>query len=1765
MAEHAEGFVVSFRANADEVVDASKASSSAIGNVIKAAAKLADTDAFKGLTLSAQKTVTRITELGAGLKAFEVNYNLPDFSPLTRVVEVARKSIDKAFSTALPTPNVQGFTSSVLSAATTAKNAVESLQNTKVNMGVIVPPNLEPLRAAVERAKKDISATALVTFPPIKPPEPIKIPPADTSRFTASVQVIQNAAEKASVALHSFEQVQVPAIKPPSLTALENTVKEARANIDKTFLTPLPTKPFETLDKSVRAIVAGLREENIQIPFAIQKPDVSAIRSSIEATKKGLRDSLAITIPPIDVPPIPAPKVTGYQSAVNEAIALINKLSKAAGDVTTAIKPPDLSAYKAAINTVRDNLTAAGTLKIPEADASKFYRSLLPLYKALSTVEATIDRISSEDIVAPEIQPPSLVKLTQSIDAAKKTIKSVGTFKMPEVQAPVVPPLEFRAFKASALTVQQQVAQVNSLFSGISDTPINAPSLVPFDTRPLQRAVDVSKKLLAETANLALPFIETPALKPVNTAPYLSSLSNAQKATTDAKKVFQSVSTLQLTAPVIPTPSLVPIETAVQSIRKEVSGIQLTLPQIHVPPITPIAAPKINLNDFNRSEADLQTRIKEVNALFRSVDDRDVSAPTLLSMDVRPLQQAVEQVKKQIASVKFQNIQFPKIEPLVVPPVDTAVFDRSELALQASVSAVNRIMQQVSDAPIPAPAIAPPDLRPLRIAVEKAKQDVESIRSIALPQLVLPQVPALDEKKFDASTVDLASKIKYINGLFTTITDKPINAPALIPFDTNALVNAVKFVKQQLNEASRLTIPKLATPEIPGMDVRAFDKSLTHLQQSVQLANDFLKGYGDVHLVAPQIPLPNLQPLFSAVETAKDNIKRSGAIVLPPIKMPTLEAVEIPALEQGNFARSVLTLQQRVESVNSLLHTVDTKPIIPPALLPPDTKPLFNSIVAIKETIASIHLQPITFPKILPLTVPPVIADGFNRSALQVEGRAQDMKGLLAAIAIQPLSIPTPIPPDLTPVKNFVRDVQDRLNTLRNIPEINIDAATIQPLNLVPFQNSITRLDASVVGIHNTLHQISADAIIPPAIKAPDISALRRAVEQTREQIAHAASIQLPRIEVPVVPALNEKAFDNSAADLRKTVGGINILFESVLTKPIQPPPFKAPDISALIAACEASVKHFKDCFSEAIPTPGFDAAAAHILSLFKLLNDQKLNFPLALPDITGAVAEITAGRKKIETIWEAPVASPKFIIVPPNIPPIPPLPLPPLDAANYINALKDAIVQIQNTAAKGFKLEPVGNGTRMVIDILHIVEQLQHEKIDIPFNVAAPNFSEVKKMVADVRNDLAKTSLIKLPEVKIPQIKEPALPKFFPKIVKGSESAMQATTNLGRVLQDLPFGFIGIANNLNPLLESFQRLGKESGGLKGTLKALAGSLMGAGGLGLALSAFQFFALGGVDALKKMFTSVDKGKSSFDALKERINAAKEATEMFLSTLDDVSFAHLDGAKNAQAELVNVAALYNATQNQNKAMGDRRLAVDELQKQYPAYFKNISDEAILAGKAEGAYTKLTAAIIASAKARAIQDKLVDLQKQSLDLDAQRIAAGQSVLDLAQNVRKVQAQSNKEIAGMAKNTRNLVGSAALYTRIQDKNTAAQDAYNNKLKEASSLGQQYIDIQARIAKLAAQLDFVPDVHLDPTKDLPKGEFNFFDKFFQFDPNKAKATQKEITELMDAAAAFRKEMGQGMLQLDIPDFSITETGCEGLRAARQYWKDFQSRYCQV
>jgi len=81
-----------------------------------------------------------------------------------------------------------------------------------------------------------------------------------------------------------------------------------------------------------------------------------------------------------------------------------------------------------------------------------------------------------------------------------------------------------------------------------------------------------------------------------------------------------------------------------------------------------------------------------------------------------------------------------------------------------------------------------------------------------------------------------------------------------------------------------------------------------------------------------------------------------------------------------------------------------------------------------------------------------------------------------------------------------------------------------------------------------------------------------------------------------------------------------------------------------------------------------------------------------------------------------------------------------------------------------------------------------------------------------------------------------------------GSAQAGQSLQNLSRIAQDAPFGFIGIANNINPLVESFGRLKAETGSTGGALKALVSGLSGPAGLGLAFgavtAAFTFAQIG---------------------------------------------------------------------------------------------------------------------------------------------------------------------------------------------------------------------------------------------------------------------------------------------------------------------------------
>lgn len=134
---------------------------------------------------------------------------------------------------------------------------------------------------------------------------------------------------------------------------------------------------------------------------------------------------------------------------------------------------------------------------------------------------------------------------------------------------------------------------------------------------------------------------------------------------------------------------------------------------------------------------------------------------------------------------------------------------------------------------------------------------------------------------------------------------------------------------------------------------------------------------------------------------------------------------------------------------------------------------------------------------------------------------------------------------------------------------------------------------------------------------------------------------------------------------------------------------------------------------------------------------------------------------------------------------------------------------------------------------------------------------------------------------------------KSMAKIVPITGQANNALLNTGRIVQDLPFGFIAIANNINPAIESIQRLSaaaKAAG--QSVTGALVKSLIGGGGLGFAVSiitsALSFAQIG------MLFWSRGAKKMKTDG--------DDATKTILSLNDSLAQLGAQGAAQSVAAL-----------------------------------------------------------------------------------------------------------------------------------------------------------------------------------------------------------------------------------------------------------------------
>ena len=113
-----------------------------------------------------------------------------------------------------------------------------------------------------------------------------------------------------------------------------------------------------------------------------------------------------------------------------------------------------------------------------------------------------------------------------------------------------------------------------------------------------------------------------------------------------------------------------------------------------------------------------------------------------------------------------------------------------------------------------------------------------------------------------------------------------------------------------------------------------------------------------------------------------------------------------------------------------------------------------------------------------------------------------------------------------------------------------------------------------------------------------------------------------------------------------------------------------------------------------------------------------------------------------------------------------------------------------------------------------------------------------------------------------------------------------------------------------------------------------------------------------------------------------------AAHKVANAIDDIKDAEEEAMESSKKERAELKRLYDATQDVTRSENERLKAVKKMRELYPDYFKDLSDEEILTGKAADAYARLTEEIINAAKARAYEKKIDELTQENVRLEDQQ---------------------------------------------------------------------------------------------------------------------------------------------------------------------------------
>lgn len=252
---------------------------------------------------------------------------------------------------------------------------------------------------------------------------------------------------------------------------------------------------------------------------------------------------------------------------------------------------------------------------------------------------------------------------------------------------------------------------------------------------------------------------------------------------------------------------------------------------------------------------------------------------------------------------------------------------------------------------------------------------------------------------------------------------------------------------------------------------------------------------------------------------------------------------------------------------------------------------------------------------------------------------------------------------------------------------------------------------------------------------------------------------------------------------------------------------------------------------------------------------------------------------------------------------------------------------------------------------------------------------------------------------------------------------------------------------------------------------------------------------------------------------EAITAAEYAQKQ-------LNTAQLEGRNAAQAEVVNLQILYNATQNTALAYKDRLNAVKELQKQYPAYFGNMSQEKILAGELSETYEMLVRNIMAKAQAEAAQNQIVtNLEKKNT---IEQIQAYQNLTRVMADYNRLKAEGadDKMLEGYAK------AAYALRKEVDSELKKMNEDLYNEVRDNSNSYQEYINnLNAANSKLVKVATDNLLVFQNTQKEVIKSS----NKIISLEELQAKMQGKNLQKYTKTISDWRTALGREVAKMEL------------------------------